>query len=187
MADLIIETGEGVPGAESYVTVAEADAYHRKMGNAAWPAAPVGDEDRELAAKEAALRRSALFLDAYALPRLTAAGGGEKKRHDQALLFPRTGAVDFSGAPLDRDSVPDAYKNAQCEAALLAFTGVRLTPEAEAGPLLKRKKIDVLEKEWFEGSYGAKPVFGWLDSLLSGLFGPAAGHCGLRVAPIARG
>jgi|GEM_PF-320633 len=183
MADFIVEDGSGLEGAESYVTVAEADAYHLKMGNATWPQPGESADDSVLPRKEAALRKSALFLDAYALPKVT----GEKKNPAQGLLFPRVGAVDYSGTPIDGDTVPVSYKNAQCEAALLVLSGVQLTTEAQAGPLLKRKKTDVLEKEWFEGSYGQKPVFGWLDSLLSGLFGPAMGSSTLAVVRIARG
>ena len=183
MAELIVEDGTGKPGAESYVTVNEADAYHAKMGNSDWPQYDGQDEDPDLAKKQASLRKSAVFLDSYVLPKVN----GVKKNPDQGLLFPRVGATDYSGAPIDADSVPESYKNAQCEAALSVFTGQQLTPESQAGPLLKRKKTDVLEKEWFEGSYSQKPVFGWLDSILAGLFGPATSNNGLRVIPIGRG
>ena len=181
-ADFIVEDGSGVIGAESYVTVAEADAYHVKMGNAGWPQPESGADGSVQARKEAALRKAAVFLDAYVLHK----ANGEKKNPGQGLLFPRTGAVDYSGSPVDGNSVPAFYLKAQCEVALLAISGVRLTVEEAAGPLLKRTKTDVLEKEWFEGGYGKKPVFGWLDSLLSGLFGPAVSG-GTRVLPIARG
>lgn len=192
MADLIVEDGSGVIGAESYVTVAEADAYHARMGNAGWPqplASPEGAggadgkaDDPNRARKEAALRKAAVFLDSYVLHK----ANGEKTNPAQGLLFPRTGAVDYSGSPINGNRVPAFYAKAQCEAALLALSGVRLTVEEAAGPFLKRKKTDVLEKEWFEGGYGKKPVFGWLDSLLSGLFGPAA-NGGARTISIARG
>ncbi len=147
MADLIVEDGTGKAGAESYNTVAELDAYHLRMGNAGWPQ-PGADPDPDLAKKEAAARRAAVFLDSRALLRVN----GSKKNPDQGLLFPQAGATDFSGRSLDPDSVPALYKSAHCEAALLAFTGVQLAPEVPAGPLLKSKTVDVIGKEWFEGS-----------------------------------
>lgn len=47
---LIVETGQGVPGADSYNSIAELDAYMEKFGYADWPITPmqeppVEDED----------------------------------------------------------------------------------------------------------------------------------------------
>lgn len=185
---LIIENGSGVVGAESYNSVAEADAYHLKMGNEAWPQPPTptpddpAPEDPNLAKKEAMLRRGAVYLDAYALPRVN----GTKKRQDQGLLFPLVNATDFYGNPIDPDSIPTVYKDAQAQVALYSYSGVDLAPNVPAGPLLKRKKTDVLEKEWFEGSYDQSPVFGWLDLMLTSLFGPPEEDDDMRIARIAR-
>lgn len=37
MEELIVETGEGIPGADSYNSIAELDAYMTKFGYADWP------------------------------------------------------------------------------------------------------------------------------------------------------
>ncbi len=54
---MIVEDGTGVVGADSYATVAAADAYHLARGNAAWAAATNPQ-------KEAALINAASYLDA---------------------------------------------------------------------------------------------------------------------------
>ena len=170
MADLplIIEDGSGKSDADSYVSVAEADAYHQRMGNGLWSQAFEDGTDIP-ARKDAALRKAAVFLDGYVLSRVT----GARKSPRQGLLFPRAGMTDHAGAAVDEASIPQAYKAAQCEAALLVLLGTQLTVEAAAGPLLRRRRTGELEKEWIEDSYCKKPVFGWLDSILSTLLGPA--------------
>ena len=184
---LIVEDGNGVVGAESYVTVAEADAYHLKMGNDQWPQPPASTpedptpEDPNLSKKEASLRRGAIYLDSYTVTRGVP---GTKLNPKQGLLFPLVGAVDIFGNPID--GVPDIYKNAQNEVALLSYTGVQLAATVTAGPLLKRKKVDVLEKEWFEGSYSQAPIFGWLDNMLAGLFGMPVDDNELVIAQVQR-
>lgn len=184
MADLIVEDGSGIPDADSYVSVAEADAYHLKMGNASWSQAFEDGIDVP-ARKDAALRKAAVFLDGYVLSRVT----GARKSAAQGLLFPRTGMADHAGGVVDGNSIPVPYKAAQCEAALLVLLGTQLTAEVAAGPLLKRRKTGELEKEWFEDGYCKKPVFGWLDNVLASLLGPAATETGsaARVVRLSRG
>lgn len=158
---LIVEDGTGVEGADSYVSLEEANEYHTNLANMDW----VNSTNDTL--KEAYLRKAALFLDGVYGIRAS----GVPKTTDQGLLFPEVGAYYINGEPVDPDSIPRAYKAAQCEAALLCLNGVDLTINVEGGAQLKRRKIDVLEKEWFEGSASAKPVFGWIDTLLANLFG----------------
>lgn len=52
---LIVEDGTGLATAESYVSVADADAYHTKMGATGW----TGSD----AVKEAALRKATQYID----------------------------------------------------------------------------------------------------------------------------
>lgn len=85
---LIVEDGTGKPDAESYCEVADADAYHAKMGNTAW--ASVSAEDKEIA-----LRRATQYLDAvYAFP-------GYKLNYNQALNWPRVEDNGAFPAPYD--------------------------------------------------------------------------------------
>ena len=174
---LVVEDGTGLVGAESYASLEDANAYHLKMGNDGWPQPPGGNEVRQ----EAMLRRSAAYLDNTYFLRMT----GEKKNPDQGLAFPRTGAVDFQGEPLP-DTVPKIYKDAQCEVALYMLQGLKLAPQVEAGARLKRKRVDVLEKEWFEGTEGEWPILGALDLLLVSLFGPRVDDNQIKIAKITR-
>lgn len=171
--ELIVEDGSGVPGADSYVTIEEANLYHKKMGNTDWESSTD---------PSAMLRRAAKYLDGTYRNRIA----GTSKTSDQGLLFPMVGAFYVDGTEVDPDSVPQVYKDAQCEVALLAAQGVSLTTEVTSGPRLKRKKIDVLEKEWFEDSYTSRPVFGWLDTILSPLFLPLGDDQTLQIGRIAR-
>lgn len=164
---LIIEDGTGTVSAESYISVADADDWHLRLNNPDWPQPPPDGPDPDKSRKEAALRKAALFLDA----RSAAKVNGERKNPAQGLLFPRTGATDAKGQPLQ--GIPTAYKNAQAEAARLALTGTDLAPDTPAGPLARRKRIDVLETEWVTGTHNRPATHGWLNTLLAPLFGPA--------------
>lgn len=75
---LIVEDGTGMANAESLLSVADADAYHTAMGNAAWGAATT-------AQKEAALRRATQYLDARYQWQ------GDPLTATQALSWPREG------------------------------------------------------------------------------------------------
>lgn len=184
---LIVEDGTGVIGAESYVSVAEADLYMVAFGYDEWPQPPdltPPEPDPNLAKKEAMLRRGALYIDGvYGIRSV-----GYRKNSNQGLLFPQLGAFYWNGTPVDSDSVPDVYKKAQMEASRLAYAGVALTVSIGAGELeLKRKKVDVIEKEWFEPtSTSVYGTFGWLDALLVSLFGPPLEDGSLSIARLVR-
>lgn len=120
--DLIVETGAGSPGADSYNTVEELDTYHSKMGNTAWAATPT-------ATKEARARRAAFTLDGDYEGRLA----GDRVLPTQARAFPRynckfrdgsgtyfgPGGLIGYGAYLPANVVPDVWK--QAHAALSLF------------------------------------------------------------------
>lgn len=74
---MITEDGTGLPDADSYATVAEADDFHEARGNASWASATDGD-------KSAALIRATDYIEASYRP--------IKHRplnRDQALQWPR--------------------------------------------------------------------------------------------------
>lgn len=196
---LIVEDGSGVPNADSYNSIAELDAYMQKFGYEAWPISePVREPSEEpeepqepaedsggqpdsqnelpdaeendpiLAKKEAAARRAAIYLDSKYAIRFT----GAPANAEQGLAWPRTGAVDYYGRAIADNIVPDAMKQAHAEVSLLAYTNTQLYQQTAAGPLLKRKKIDVLEWEYDVDTYSDPPIFGWVDQLLTPLLGP---------------
>lgn len=98
----------GGAGAESYISVADADAYHSNRGSIAWASATEP-------AKEQALRRATSWLDATYLTLLP---GLRTSGRSQALEWPRSGAADRGGFTIANDEIPVEVKNACAEAAL---------------------------------------------------------------------
>ncbi len=130
---LIVETGAVVTGAEAYCTVAYADDYHSKRGNAAW--AVLDDVD----AKEPALRRATDYM----VQMYRARWKGFRKSALQVLDWPRTfvylepfvtggfGAYPFLVADT---IVPDEVMRVCAEFALRAATA-DLSPDLARGVL----------------------------------------------------
>lgn len=154
---------------EFYGTVAAADAYHAARGNTAW----TGDD----MAKQAALARASAYIDglgtqlpstgcALSFPGRKAGGRG------QALQWPRVGAEDRDGYPIDAESVPGEIEQAVYEGALreLAKPG-SLNPDYIASKAVKRAKVGPLETEFFgpEATEGQpnKPVVGIINDILA--------------------
>lgn len=202
---LIVETGEGIPGADSYNTISELDAYMQKFGYSDWPVtcSPVlGDQEEDLIdgdlqqsdelapisndpvllSKEAAARKAAIYIDSTYGMRFS----GVLRMPDQSLAWPRKGAFDFFGQPILENSIPFQIKHAHAEVALLSYKGIPLAPTINSGPLLKRKRVDILEWEWDADSYGKVPVFGWVDKLLFALIGPVLDADAMDVMRIQR-
>lgn len=106
---LTVETGAGIAAAESYLSLADADAHHAAMGAAAWAAASE-------ASREAALRRATAAVDA-----LFAGRWKGSKAHPwsvNTLSWPRRDVTDGDGAAIvAADRIPHALKMAVAEAA----------------------------------------------------------------------
>lgn len=89
---LIVETGSGLENAESYCSVADADSYHAKHGNAAWGTLATGD-------KEIALRRATAYMQQAYSQRWD----GWRSTIGQALDWPRS--------EVRRRDAPQGYGN----------------------------------------------------------------------------
>ena len=128
----VVETGAGLSTATSYVSVAEALAYHADRGNTAWAAGST-------AATQVALMRATQAVDAKGLRRFV----GTKLLETQALAWPREDGIDAEGYELASDAVPIAVKNATCEGALmeLASAGV-LQPTLDRGGMVTRERVE---------------------------------------------
>lgn len=109
---LVVEDGTGKTDAQSYVSLADANAYHTTRGNTAW----TGTD----AEKEAALIRATEFLDG----RLFCRWPGLKYSTTQALEWPRIDALDSDGEDIS-ESVPAGLVKATCEAALVEIASPR--------------------------------------------------------------
>ncbi|WP_163998674.1 DnaT-like ssDNA-binding protein [Pyxidicoccus caerfyrddinensis] len=99
-----LDATPGGPAADSYCTVAEADAYHSSRGhNTAW-------RTTDVAAKEQHLKWATRLLDAH----FTYVGA--RASAEQALAWPRRGVV-LDGCPVSSASVPLQLKGAAAEFA----------------------------------------------------------------------
>lgn len=160
---LIIETGAGLSTATSYVTVAEARAYALARGVT-------------LSATDSVVEIQLLKAMDY-LQSLTQAYQGYKTwppalgqyDHEQALAWPRNG-VYIDGYSLNSDVIPQALKDAQCQLVIEIFNGVDIMPTGTGNPI-KRKKVDVLETEYFSASTAPLPNLTLVDAILRPLMG----------------
>jgi len=137
----LVEDGTGLAGANSYVSLADANAYFTDRGNTAWDEAE--DED-----KLAALVRASAALDGmygYRWP-------GTRYTDLQALDWPRSGAWDRDSYPLT--GVPQKVKEATCEAASVELgTSGALSKSAEPG--LSELTVGAITKKWASSSGAA--------------------------------
>lgn len=165
---LVIEDGAGRADAESFVSVADATAYHANRGNAAW-AALASDEVREQM-----LRKATDYMEAIYRPRWA----GVRKLTTQALSWPRYN-VPIRDVAITQyypnNTVPAAVANACAELALRAIKG-DLVPDI--GPLKKRVKVAVIETEYV---LGASPYvrFRLIDRMLDPFMNGSAGNIAL--------
>lgn len=164
---VVVEDGSGVADATSYVSEADAAAYFQRRGVEAWL-----DADPE--EQEAALVRATAGLDTLYRGRWQ----GQKMHATQALAWPRSERLgedlpltDMDGVPVPTDMVPLAVRNAACEVALIELSERFVGEPIRRSDMIKRKKTDVLETEWFEGAErlagGAK--YPHIDQMLAGL------------------
>lgn len=118
MATIIVEDGTGLANANSYVTLAEADAYFTSIGELGW----AGTDDF----KNQNLINATAAIDATYGPRYISYLRDEVT---QSLLWPREQIWDRHSRRIDNGALPNSLKNAQMEMALLAQNGVDLYPE----------------------------------------------------------
>lgn len=137
---LVVEDGTGKTDAESYASIAQANAYHLSLGNAAW-------EDLDDEVKEQLLRKASAYMARYAERWL-----GVRRTSEQALDWPR-GYVPRADCALTgelywpEDEVPATIANACAALALRADTDDlspdpgRQTIEETVGPITTRYAV----------------------------------------------
>jgi hypothetical protein len=158
---LLVEDGTGLADAESYLSVADADAYHLKMGNSdAW-----GDADN----KEAALRQACEFMQ----NRYLGLWQGVAYNVTQRLDWPRWGVVTRNRNVVGITTIPDTVKAAQAELAIRTLVwGNELLPDSplriskqvtgpiettydlSSSPNVEYLRIDAMLQEFLTGSPG---------------------------------
>lgn len=137
MPTLIVEDGTGLSNANSFVSVAEADAFFSNVGSASWAAASVDE-------KESALIRATAYLSTYF--RWT---GKRVKGRDQALAIPRSGMTDCDGNDVPSDEVPIELKIATYHGGSFELdTPNGLLPNITPNAQNKRVKVGPIEVEY---------------------------------------
>ena len=161
---LTITATAGSATANSFSTLAEAETYMEGRGNKAlWTAASDGD-------KNIALVEATRDIDAMAF-------SGYRSDSTQSLDWPREWAVDPDDPNqdyFDNDVVPTRVKNAACELAFQYIkAGTTDVAAIDSKVNVKRKKVDVLETEYFastttpQGVARYPRVMTWLRPLLA--------------------
>lgn len=157
---LTVEDGSGLASADSYLSVADADAYH------AAHTAPAEWTEAEESEKERVLRLGTQFLD-------LAFGGrwlGCRVQSTQALAWPRYGVEDADGYVVSSNAVPQGVKDACAEAALRALSAELMADETE--PAIKSESVKVgpvTESKEYLGGKNASPNYRRIKALLRGL------------------
>ena len=166
---LIIETGAGLTDAESYASVAAADARCASLGLTAWAALDV-------TAKEVALRKAMIFMATY-----RTRWAGRRVYQHQALDWPRYN-VAVDGFIVPSIIVPPDVVNACIDLAVRAGSGEELLPDLDTGSNASKKdKTGPLETEYFQNTTDARERFVAVDALLAPYFGSAGGGNSIKV------
>jgi len=169
---LIVETGVQVSGADSYVSLTDAAAYHTDRGNTAWAAA-ASDTVREQA-----LRKATQYIDGHYFHRWK---GAVVAPLTQSLQWPRAGVkisdpqeyyatlpsfydVSYSGF-LEITTIPQKLKDATCEAALRSLSAA-LAPDLKRGGRMASVNVAGIQ-EVFEQGASPNTSYQIIDQLLA--------------------
>ena len=134
----VVETGAGLSNANSYASVASADAYNSDRGYTDWAALTTGE-------KETALIRATDYLEAT----YREAWKGYRVKATQALSWPRE-AVVVDTFQIANNIVPGVVVNACIEMARKTLTYDQLIIDQQQRVV--REKVDVIETEYAEFS-----------------------------------
>lgn len=142
---LIIEDGTMPNGANTFASVADADAYFSERGNTDWPAKNE-EVDANLSKKENALIRAADYLN-------TLSWKGARVSWDWPMCWPRQ-QVPIPGDVKDREIpdnvVPSCVKRACMELAVLFYNGEDPLASQERGGRVKSETVGPLSTSYFD-------------------------------------
>ena len=167
---LIIETGVGIAGAESYASIDQADARCASLGVVAWSSP--ADVDKEIA-----LRKATIFMGQnYRMQ-----WAGRRLLRTQSLDWPRYG-VSVDGFPVLTNTVPPEVVAACIDLAVRSAAGEELLPDLEIGNnQVKRERIGPIDTDYFENNTNARERFVAIDAMLEPFFGGAGGGATMKL------
>lgn len=172
---LIVEDGTGMANSNTYVDEQQARDYADARGI-------------ELPADDADVGAMLISAMDYLEAQRARYQGSKTHPGVQALQWPRTGVILDCSYQLPDNVIPVELKNAQMQLALEVFAGNTLMPSSD-GRVVKREKVDVIEREFMTGSdLGTgglpSPSFPAVDALLAPLFNACGGGFGLRTVRV---
>lgn len=133
--------GPPTPAANSLAAVSDFIAYWTDRG------------DTEAAGADAALIQASLISATQVLGDFCKYPfSGELAFWNQLPPWPRVGACIAFGPAIPEEVVPQGVIDAACELAGRAVKGIVLQPDYARGGAVKRKTVDVLTTEWFDGA-----------------------------------
>lgn len=155
---LTVEDGTGLADAESFLSVADAQAYWTAHGHSY-----AGKTDTEI---EQALRRATQYITGRYRGRWP---GTALNGRDQALPWPREDATDIDGEEIASDELPQELLDALAEAAIRELNDPgSLTPDSTETDRVKREKVGPLEVEYAGGTTAdVRPTVTLIDELLA--------------------
>lgn len=156
----ITEDGTCVSGANSFVTLEEANQYQTNKNRSDWLA--LSDDE-----KMASLIKGTQYVNALYKWK------GRRKFKEQELSFPRVMLIDLDGFPVE--GIPRQIKEAVCEAAFFGYqaTVELFTTHSESGDIKKQRVEGAVEVEYYNSADSVDDYisrFAALDSLLKGLY-----------------
>lgn len=159
---LIVETGAGLPNAQSYVSAVDCAAYHAARGNSSFGSMIESQQEQ-------AIIRAMDFLSLYG-PKWK----GERVTDIQALDWPRRGVrLDSDRCPyLPATMIPVTVVKALCEMALRAGAG-ELVADAEREVI--EETIGPITTKWAPGSVAPEAQFTAVALMLKPLLQSSSG------------
>jgi hypothetical protein len=149
---MVIETGSGVTGANSYCTMTFTSAYFVDIGKSSeWTTLATGQE-------------SALIRSCYYMENLDWLG--LKALSTQPLEWPRRGVTDKNGYYVSATGIPLQIKWVQSELAIRFLNGDDPLPDQDATGNIIREKVDVIEIQYESGGAQQMPYQPYIDTLL---------------------
>jgi hypothetical protein len=149
---LIVETGEGVPTANSYVDIDFIRAY------AASRRVPLSNDNE--------------IIEGFAIDAMDLIEArkfkGVRTYTDQPLAFPRSGVITEDGQ-YATNAIPSILKRAQAALVVYRSQGVSFFATENVEGAVKREKIGPIETEYFDGASSFAPSVPLADVLLEPL------------------
>lgn len=166
---IIVETGLGVVGANSYISVADVRAFAFNRGVA------VSENDDTVAAQ---------LINAFDyLETKECEFQGERVYIES--VFPRSGVV-INEREVSSTEIPSLLIYAQAQLVMAQTNGINIMPNFVASDYVTKEKVGPLETTYADPiSAGIAPKLGAVDAMLAPLFGRcASGGMGIRTVRV---